>query len=202
MADDKKQILLEAGIELLSRKTFSEISMDKVAELSGLSKPMLYYYFESKEGYYKALADNLFSMAEKLMVGVVDPKESLRDNLTRYVEMRLKFVDEQPGLVRAFTSILYDPNIGLLLDDARDRFDSMRTLIIDPLFDRAVESGEISPDTDRMLVLMMINSTIIGHSIKKTANLNMPCDETPDPLGMVEMIFDGISTEGTKGGAS
>ena len=67
MADDKKQLLLKAGLELLSNKTFSEISMDKVAELSGLSKPMLYYYFESKEGYYRALAEYLFGMAAKLL---------------------------------------------------------------------------------------------------------------------------------------
>jgi AcrR family transcriptional regulator len=198
MSDDKKQALLDAGLELLSSKTFSEISMDMVAELSGLSKPMIYYYFANKEGYYKAIAEHLFDLASCMMDGVFEAGLSLRENLKRYVAMRLRFVDEQPGLVRAFTSIIHDPNISLLVDNTQERFDSMRADIIDPLFDKAVELGEIAPGTDRMLVLIMINSTIVGHSIKMTANL--PCTMPVDPAGMIDILFDGISRKTPEGG--
>jgi AcrR family transcriptional regulator len=198
MSDDKKQRLLDAGLELLSRKTFSEISMDQVAEVSGLSKPMIYYYFENKEGYYKAITEHLFDIASCMMDDVFLPGLSLRENLKRYVAMRLRFIDEQPGLVRAFASILHDPNIGLLIDNAQERFESMRSDIIDPLFDTAIERGEISAGTNRMLVLVMMNSTIIGHSFKMTANL--PCSMRVDTAGMVDLLFDGISTKTPEGG--
>jgi len=197
MSDEQRQKLLDAGIELLSRKTFTEISMDQVAELSGFSKPMIYYYFENKEGYYRAVAGRLFDIAEGMLESVMQTDLPLRENLKRYVDMRLRMVEEQPGLVRAFLSILYDPNIGLLLDNARERFDAMRADILDPLFDRAVERGEIDPGTNRMLVLMMMNSTLIAHTLRMTAKL--PCEIQLDPAGMVDILFDGISPAGTDG---
>ncbi|GEM_PF-955605 len=200
MSEGKRERLLKAGFELLSEKTFSEISMEQVAEQSGLSKPMIYYYFKSKEGFYRALADKLLSVASSLMKDIFSPELSLRENFKRYVRKRLDYVGEAPGFSRAFMNMFHDPNIGLMIDDLLKEFERMRIELIDPLFDRAVQMGEIDPSCDRYLVLMMINSTLIGHTMKVIADL--PCQFMTDPMGMVDMIFDGIDAGSPKGGGT
>jgi len=199
MPVNKRELLLQAGLELLSEKTFSEISMDMVAEKSKLSKPMIYYYFDNKEGYYRALADHLLDMATAMMMEMFLPTLTLRENLKRYITMRLDFVQKQPGLVKAFMHVLYDPNISLMTDNMQDRFERMRTEFVDPLFDRAVETGEIAPTYDRYLVLMLIHSTLIGYTMKMLAGF--PEEHLPEATEMVDIIFKGISPLSRKGGS-
>lgn len=194
MEVDNRSRLLEAGVELLSEKTFSEISMDQVAERSGVSKPMIYYYFDNKEGYYRAVAEQLLKMARSLMVEIYDPRRSLRENLINYVSFRLRFVEENPGMTTAFLSIITDPNIGLLINELQQEFDIMRMEFIDPMFDRAFENGEIKPGINRMIVMMMLNSLLVSLTVKMTHDL---CGkEEVDPEEVVDIIFDGISAAG------
>lgn len=191
MGDSNKEKLLQAGIELLSEKTFSEITMDLVAESSNMSKPMIYYYFKNKEGYYRSLARYLLRMAREMMKDMFSPEFSLRDSLTRYVKFRIRFAETKPGIARAFMSMVHDPNIGLMIEDLRSEFNLMRTEVFDPVFDRAVETGEIDPGTDRMLVMTMLNSSLIAFTMKILNRF--PTIEFPDPEGIIDIIFNGIS---------
>ena len=191
MSDNNREKLLKAGVELLSEKTFSQISMDQVAESSRVSKPMIYYYFNNKEGYYKALAGHLLSIARSLNRDIFNIDISLRQNMMNYVRFRVKYVSVNPGISKAFMSIITDPNIGLLIEEMQDEFNIMRMEFIDPMFDRAVENGEILADTNRMMVMMLLNSVLIGFSMKILNNI--PCHDEMNPERFVDIIFNGIS---------
>src|SRR5437588_7813778 len=49
----ERQMLQVAGRSFAARG-FHAVSMDEIAEQAGISKPMLYHYFGSKEGLYTA----------------------------------------------------------------------------------------------------------------------------------------------------
>lgn len=188
---DNREKLLGAGVELLSEKTFSEISMDQVAERSGVSKPMIYYYFNNKEGYYRALAEYLLKMARSVMQKLYDPSKTMRQNLVDYVRFRMDYVEENPGIANAFLSIITDPNIGMLINEVQQEFDVMRMEFIEPMFDKAVARGEIRPDANRMIVMMMLNSLLVSYTVKK---INRLCEyQELVPEEVVDIVFDGIS---------
>ncbi|MGZ6579289.1 MAG: TetR/AcrR family transcriptional regulator [Solirubrobacteraceae bacterium] len=50
----REQRMLDAAGEAFARDGFHEASMDAIAHAAGISKPMLYNYFGSKEGLYVA----------------------------------------------------------------------------------------------------------------------------------------------------
>jgi AcrR family transcriptional regulator len=50
--------LLQAGIELLRRKGVASVSVGEVPPLAGVSKPMLYYHFGSKQGFINAVLED------------------------------------------------------------------------------------------------------------------------------------------------
>ncbi len=197
MSDSNREKLLQAGIELLSEKTFSEITMDLVAESSNMSKPMIYYYFKNKEGYYRSLARYLLRLSREMLKEMFSPDFSLRESLIRYVKFRIEFAETEPGLAKAYMSMIHDPNIGLMIEDLKSEFNLIRTELFDPVFDRAVETGEIDQGTDRMLVMIMINSTMIAFTLKILNRF--PSIEFPDPAGIVDMIFDGIGGSEVEG---
>ncbi len=47
--------MLEAAAQLFGEKGFEATSMDDVAQACGVTKPMIYSYFQSKEGLYAAM---------------------------------------------------------------------------------------------------------------------------------------------------
>jgi TetR/AcrR family transcriptional regulator len=50
--------LLQAGIELLRRRGVASVSVGEVPLLAGVSKPMLYYHFGSKQGFLNAILED------------------------------------------------------------------------------------------------------------------------------------------------
>jgi TetR/AcrR family transcriptional regulator len=51
--------ILEAGLDVFSLHGFRGATLDQIAEVAGLSKPNLLYYFPSKDAVYFALLDRL-----------------------------------------------------------------------------------------------------------------------------------------------
>jgi len=165
--------------------------MDQVAESSGVSKPMIYYYFKNKEGYYKALATFLLKMARSMTRKVFKTEVSLRENLTNYVRFRIEYVKNNPGISRAFMSMISDPNIGLLIEEMQDEFNVMRLELIDPIFDRAKKNGEILPETNGVMVIMMLNSVLVALSMKILNGFGINDKLNTDEI--VDILFNGIS---------
>lgn len=69
--------ILEAARDLFTEKGYEKISLREVAEVVGITKAALYYYFPTKEKLFFALVEPLFDMqrtALALLEDVPDPK--------------------------------------------------------------------------------------------------------------------------------
>ena len=53
----REQQMIDAAVEVFSRSGFHAASMDDVADVAEISKPMLYLYLGSKEELFSALPD-------------------------------------------------------------------------------------------------------------------------------------------------
>ena len=54
---EREEQMLDAGERIFGARGFLAVSMDEVAEASGITKAMLYQYFGSKEGLYEACVE-------------------------------------------------------------------------------------------------------------------------------------------------
>jgi len=78
---EREQQMLDAAEFVFAQKSFRAASMDEIAERSGITKPLLYQYFGSKEALYDACVergrDALFSDIEQAAEGA-PPELALR----------------------------------------------------------------------------------------------------------------------------
>src|SRR3954454_23421821 len=51
---EREEQMVDAALELFTERGFDDVSMDEIAARAGITKPMLYSYFGSKEGLYLA----------------------------------------------------------------------------------------------------------------------------------------------------
>jgi len=88
-ADRERQMVAVAGEEFAARG-YTAASMDEIAERVGVSKPMLYEYFGSKEGLLVACIRNaraeLLRVTSAAALRETTPEEMLRCGLVAYFE--------------------------------------------------------------------------------------------------------------------
>lgn len=94
--------LVAIGRELVARGSFDDLSTDEVASRAGISRSLLFHYFESREDFLLALAED--AAEELLNATETDPElaplERLRAGLEAYVDYVERHRDTYLALVR------------------------------------------------------------------------------------------------------
>lgn len=69
----REQEILDAAAELLVKRSFPSLTMDDIAKAAGVSRPSLYFYFESKEQVLTALHQRIYAEMAMTMDPLADP---------------------------------------------------------------------------------------------------------------------------------
>ena len=97
------QAILEAALEVFSQHGFRGATLDQIAEMAGLSKPNLLYYFPSKEGIYNALlAALLQTWLDPLRA--MNPEGEPLAEILGYVRRKLELSRDYPRESRLFAN--------------------------------------------------------------------------------------------------
>ncbi|MFU8804577.1 MAG: TetR/AcrR family transcriptional regulator, partial [Bradymonadaceae bacterium] len=73
--------ILKAALELFARKGYAATSVREIVQEADVTNPMLYYYFESKEGIFHHLIDFLFSSMRDEIGRVIEKGQSLEERI-------------------------------------------------------------------------------------------------------------------------
>ena len=67
---DTRAVILQTALELFAEKGYEATSMREIAEQIGISKPALYYHFDSKEDIVRGVLSDQLAQIEELVVWV------------------------------------------------------------------------------------------------------------------------------------
>ncbi|MFF0724802.1 TetR/AcrR family transcriptional regulator [Streptomyces sp. NPDC004134] len=84
----REQQIIDVAVRVFSKRGYHAASVDEIAELAGISKPMVYLYLESKEGLFIAClrreAERLVAAFQGAAEGVLTPELRLRAGLRAF----------------------------------------------------------------------------------------------------------------------
>ena len=95
--------ILEAGLEVFSANGFRGATLDQIAEVAGLSKPNLLYYFPSKDSVYLALLEQLLQTWLDPLVHM-NPDGDPIEEVMSYVRRKLELSRDFPRESRLFAN--------------------------------------------------------------------------------------------------
>ena len=96
-----REVILDAALEVFSLHGFRGATLDQIAEVAGLSKPNLLYYFPSKEDVHTALLTGLLhTWLDPLRA--MDPKGDPLREIMGYVRRKLDLARDYPRESRLF----------------------------------------------------------------------------------------------------
>lgn len=189
-ADNARQPILDAAIRVFARQGYAGTSVQDILDGVGLSKPALYYHFESKAGLFRAILDHAFDECFRLMQEAVTPRAPGEERLTAAAGALFRFARQHGDLTRlVFASLFAAPGEmpPECVDPARRRrnFDLIQHLLSEARAAGVVSSRHSLPDLAHALV------GAVSHRIR--SHLLAPDEPLDDRLArrVVGLFLDG-----------
>jgi TetR/AcrR family transcriptional regulator len=175
--------LLSAALELFTRKGYAATSVREIVEVAGVTKPVLYYYFGSKEGIYLNLMREPFGLLDDLLDSFPrNDSDSTGNSLMRLCESLFTLFLKHLDTARLMYSIYYGPPQGAPFFD----FDEYHKKLQDKvrkIVEQGVSSGEFAPVDagDTMWIIIGVLNVAMEEQL---------CREKPgiDRMGLVRML--------------
>ena len=116
--DDRRRQLLDRAVELFAEHGYDELSMAAFARAAGISKPLLYHYFPSKQKLFEAA---LAQAAEEHLARVAtDPNASPAEQLTAGLDAYLGWIEANPEAYVKLMRSAGIPEVRELIDRIRE----------------------------------------------------------------------------------
>jgi AcrR family transcriptional regulator len=176
--------LLSEAIRLFAAKGYRATSTREIVEAAGVTKPMLYYYFQSKEGLLAAALDHFVEMFHGRLREVLARPLGPREVLVEFVWAHLEFCQDHKPLGRLFFALLFGPDDQKNLVDLSQYTEPGHELFMTAIA-RALDGGLVRRESGDEFVMAlhgMINIWII-------ASLNDEAQLTHDTA---QRIVDGL----------
>ena len=187
-SEKARQAVLAAAAELLLARGLGAVSMDAVADRAGVSKATIYRWWPTKE----TLA--LDALYTEWAAARPHPRDtgSLRGDLLSLLRPWARLAGSRPyGRVVAalLTEAQTDP---VFAAEYRERFVEPRRQQAREIFRRAIERGEIPPDTKVEVALDLLYGPMYHRLLHGHAPLN---DRFVREV--IDMVLDGVRRDGS-----
>jgi len=100
---EKRELILEAALDLFSQHGFRGTTIDRIAEAAGMSKPNLLYYFRSKEAIHVTLMQRLLETWLAPLRALDDIGDPVSE-LSGYIRRKLEMARDYPRESRLFAN--------------------------------------------------------------------------------------------------
>lgn len=145
-ATGAEQAVLEAAVKVFARRGYAGASVESLLAATGLSKPTLYYYFNSKAGLFRAIVGFALDECHRLMAEAVGRERDGQAELTAMADALFKFTLQHEDLMRlVFATVFAAP--GELPPKSIDPAKRRRNFeLVQSVMERAQKAGEFSRD--------------------------------------------------------
>lgn len=179
MAPRKQQEIFDATLRLAAERGYDGLTVEGVAERSGVNKTTIYRWWPSKAALLGA------ALVESDLLGFEAPDTgSLRGDLVALVEGVRRLLTEPPGsdiAVAALGAAVRHPEL-----DAR-RFFADRFAREREIFERAVGRGELKGSADPMLIVDLLAGAVWMRAVFRGS----PVDDD-FPAEAVAAVLEGV----------
>jgi TetR/AcrR family transcriptional regulator len=184
-----RQRLLETATELFAEKGYAGTSVREIVEKAGVSKPVLYYYFKSKDGLFYAVLEWAVNVQQKILNEIFESKGTVLDRFIIFYRRVYEGVRQYQSLYIMIHGLIYGPPQGVPEYDfakyQRQMLDAVKRI-----YTEGALSGEIRKvDAEEVAFLVL---GLIDFSL----NVDMVLPELADPQRperLLRLAFQGLT---------
>ncbi|GAA4487438.1 TetR/AcrR family transcriptional regulator [Microbacterium panaciterrae] len=179
--EERRAQLVAAGVNFLAEHSLDELTMDVLAQRAGVSRPLLFHYFDTRQGMHLAVVttarDSLLLASEPRPE--LEPRARIHDTLLRITEFVRQHQSTFHSLVRGIAS--GDPAVRRVVDESRE-------VNADRLLDAFTALGTADSPALRVALRAWVSfteETLISLVIERDA-------DPEDVVRFLEATLDGV----------
>jgi AcrR family transcriptional regulator len=186
---NSRERLLETATELFAVKGYAGASVREIVEKAGVSKPVLYYYFKSKEGLFYAILEWAADVQQDILNEIFEVRGTVLERFIFLYRRVYEGVHQYKSLYIMIHGLIYGPPEGVPEYD----FASFQRHMLDAvkrIYAEGLSSGEIrNADAEEVAFLVL---GLMDFSL----NMDMVLPELADsqrPERLLQLAFQGLS---------
>lgn len=152
---EKTKLILDTALELFAENGFHQTSISNITRKAGISKGLLYNYFESKEAVVRSIIQTGYNEAYSNLD--LNGDHSLaRDEFVNFLRITFRSVRENPKFWKLYSALVMQPGIqDLVMAEYGEKAQEIQKLMINFL----IAAGSISPEKDLMVMTSLIKGS-------------------------------------------
>ena len=173
-AADTEARIFEAALKVFARKGKDGARLQEIADEAGIHRPLLHYYFRTKQQLYEAVAERMFTQflaSLDIPVGSTSFADTLRAFIDHYVDS----IREHPhaAMWMVAENMAGNPLLGELLSRAVATEGSPQRTMLEAI-ESGITDGEIRPVDPRQLMLTVVSACVFFFVTLPTVKMMNP----------------------------
>jgi AcrR family transcriptional regulator len=188
LENNSRERLLETATELFAEKGYAGSSVREIVEKAGVSKPVLYYYFKSKEGLFYAILEWAAEVQQRILNEIFEARGTVQERFVFLYRRVHKGIQQYKSLYIMIHGLIYGPPEGVPEYD----FASFQRRMLDAvkrIYEEGAAAGEIrNVDAEEVAFLVL---GLMDFSL----NMDMVLPELADsqrPERLLRLAFEGL----------
>jgi len=187
--NESRERLLAAALEHFTMRGYSATSVRELCAAAGVTKPVLYYYFKSKEGLYLELMEGAYALFESTISELTMHSGGIPEQITYFCEGVFDVGMANLPILRLIYSIYFGTPQGAPFFDLDKYYDRMLE-IISGLIQEGIDQGELKPGKASDMtwaVLSCLNTTLEEQLCHRRPRIDRAA-----MTRMLRLLFSGI----------
>jgi len=188
LANNTRERILETATDLFAEKGYAGTYVREIVEKAGVSKPSLYYYFQSKEGLFYAVLEWATDVQRDVLNEVFEASGTTLDRFIFLYRRVYEGIQEYQSLYKMIHGLIYGPPQGAPAYDFY-KFQAEMFVAVKRIYSEGLTAGEIK-DADEDEVAFLVLSLI-----DFCLNIDNAAPELADPKRperLLKLAFQGL----------
>ena len=189
LAPNSRERILEIATDLFAEKGYAGTYVREIVEKAGVSKPVLYYYFQSKEGLFYAILEWATDVQQNVLNEVFQASGTVLERFIYLYRQIYEGIQKYQSLYKMIHGHIYGPPQGAPEYDFY-KFQAEMFVAVKRIYAEGLTAGEIKDaDEDEVAFLVL---GLLDYSL----NMDSIMPEVADPQRperLLHLAFKGLS---------
>lgn len=185
-----RERILSSALELFASRGYNATSLREVALAAGVTKPMVYYYFGSKEGLYRTLMEAANGEFEAILNRVKASEGSAREQMILLLREHLRVARSQRDIVRLWLAATLGPPGGVPHIEVNEAHKHRGEEVLLDIMMRGAERGELRQADPQVMALAVRGAITVFYAASLEESAMPVGDDLPERF--VDILLRGL----------
>ncbi len=172
---EKSELIMQTALVLFAKKGYESTSVGSIAKKAGISKGLMYNYFQSKEDLLTKITINSLSQFSDVLQ-IENQEHIKKEELIRFIDGNLLLLKESPDFFKLYFSLSAQPGVFALLEQ---EILKVFLPLMEVFSNYYSQKGDKNPDVKARFLLAVFDGIGIHYLVDTK---NFPIDEIRDMI--------------------